>query len=87
MLVELPKNSADTYDHIRDMVGEFAREQIRPHAARIDQEEEFPVRFRFLLSKLLRVHHYQFARPDSNLNQLPGLESSLACLRAVCRYK
>lgn len=43
MLVELPKDSADTYDHIRDMVGEFAREQIRPHAGRIDQEEEFPV--------------------------------------------
>ena len=42
MLVELPKNSFDIYEQIREMTADFAREQIRPQAERIDREEEFP---------------------------------------------
>ena len=42
MLVELPKNSIDIYEQIREMTADFAREQIRPQAERIDREEEFP---------------------------------------------
>lgn len=42
MLVELPKNSIEIYEQIREMTADFAREQIRPQAERIDREEEFP---------------------------------------------
>jgi alkylation response protein AidB-like acyl-CoA dehydrogenase len=42
MLVELPKNSIEIYEQIREMTADFAREQIRPLAERIDREEEFP---------------------------------------------
>ena len=42
MLVELPRNSFDIYEQIREMTADFAREQIRPQAERIDREEEFP---------------------------------------------
>lgn len=42
MLVEQPISSADTYELIREMSADFAREQIRPEAERIDRDEEFP---------------------------------------------
>lgn len=42
MLRQIPKNSPDTYEQIREMVMDFAREQIRPHAERLDRDEEFP---------------------------------------------
>ena len=42
MLIELPKNSIDIYEQIREMTADFARKQIRPQAERIDREEEFP---------------------------------------------
>ena len=43
MLVELPTNSPDVYRQIREMTADFAREQIRPQAERLDRNEEFPV--------------------------------------------
>ena len=42
MLIQIPKNSIDTYDQIRDMTAEFAREEIRPQAERLDKDAEFP---------------------------------------------
>ena len=42
MLIQLPKNSVDTYEQIRDMVSAFAREEIRPQAERLDRDSEFP---------------------------------------------
>ncbi len=43
MLIQIPKNSLDTYEQIREMTAAFAREQVRPQAERLDREEEFPV--------------------------------------------
>ncbi len=42
MLVEIPLNSADIYEQIREMTAEFAREQVSPQAERLDREEIFP---------------------------------------------
>jgi alkylation response protein AidB-like acyl-CoA dehydrogenase len=42
MLRQIPKNSPDTYVQIREMVIDFAREQIRPQAEQLDRDEEFP---------------------------------------------
>ena len=42
-MIEIPKNTPDTYDQIRDMVSEFAQVEIRPQAERLDRDEEFPV--------------------------------------------
>ncbi len=42
MLIQLPKNSVDTYEQIREMVSAFAREEIRPQAERLDRDSEFP---------------------------------------------
>ena len=42
MLIQLPKNSVDTYEQIRDMVSVFAREEIRPQAERLDRDSHFP---------------------------------------------
>ncbi len=42
MLVELPKNSIDVYEQIREMTDDFAREQIRPQVERLDREARFP---------------------------------------------
>ena len=42
MLAELPRDSIDVYAQIREMTADFAREQIRPLAERLDREEEFP---------------------------------------------
>ena len=42
MLTQFPKEASDTYEQIREMTADFAREQIRPHAERLDREEEFP---------------------------------------------
>ena len=42
MLIQLPKNSVDTYEQIRDMVSAFAREEIRPQAERLDRDSHFP---------------------------------------------
>jgi alkylation response protein AidB-like acyl-CoA dehydrogenase len=42
MLIQIPKNSIDTYEQIRDMTAEFAREEIRPQAERLDKDAEFP---------------------------------------------
>ncbi|MBE0582325.1 MAG: acyl-CoA dehydrogenase family protein [Desulfofustis sp.] len=41
--MQIPKNSLDTYDQIREMTAAFAREQIRPQAERLDRDETFPV--------------------------------------------
>ncbi len=43
MLMQIPKDSLETYEQIREMTAAFAREQIRPQAERLDREEEFPV--------------------------------------------
>jgi alkylation response protein AidB-like acyl-CoA dehydrogenase len=42
MLMQIPRNSTDTYEQIRDMVSAFAREEIAPQAERLDRESEFP---------------------------------------------
>ena len=42
MLIQIPKNSVDTYEQIRDMVSAFAREKIRPQAERLDRDSHFP---------------------------------------------
>lgn len=42
MLADLPKNSIDVYEQIREMTCDFAREQIRPQAERLDREAVFP---------------------------------------------
>lgn len=42
MLMQIPKNSTDTYEQIRDMVSAFARDEIRPQAEKLDRESEFP---------------------------------------------
>ena len=38
MLRQIPKNSPDTYEQIREMVIDFAREQIRPQAEQLDRD-------------------------------------------------
>ena len=38
----MPLNSIDTYEQIREMTADFAREQIHPHAEQLDRDEEFP---------------------------------------------
>ena len=43
MLAELPRNSVDIYEQIREMTADFARQQIRPQAEKLDRNEEFPV--------------------------------------------
>jgi alkylation response protein AidB-like acyl-CoA dehydrogenase len=43
MLIQLPVNSVDTYEQIQDMVSDFAREEIRPQAERLDRDSEFPL--------------------------------------------
>jgi len=43
MLLQLPENSLDIYDQIRDMTAEFARDVVRPKAEELDREETFPV--------------------------------------------
>ena len=42
MLLQIPKNSLDIYGQIRDMTSEFAREEIRPHAEKLDRVTDFP---------------------------------------------
>ena len=42
MLTQIPKDSIDTYEQIREMTAAFASEQIKPHAERLDKDEEFP---------------------------------------------
>ena len=42
MLLQIPKNSLDIYGQIHDMTSEFAREEIRPHAEKLDRGADFP---------------------------------------------
>ncbi len=42
MLLQIPKNSLDIYGQIHDMTSEFAREEIRPHAEKLDRDADFP---------------------------------------------
>ena len=43
MLLQIPKNTLDIYQQIRDMTSEFAREVVRPKAEKLDRDAEFPV--------------------------------------------
>ena len=43
MLLQIPKNTLDIYQQIRDMTSEFAREVVRPKGEKLDRDAEFPV--------------------------------------------
>lgn len=43
MLLQIPRNSLDIYDQVRDMTSEFAREEVRPRADKLDRESGFPM--------------------------------------------
>ncbi|MCG6930478.1 MAG: acyl-CoA dehydrogenase family protein [Desulfofustis sp.] len=42
MLVETPQHPPEVYAQIREMAADFARDQILPHAEKIDRDESFP---------------------------------------------